>query len=217
VNPTDVFHSGSLGAKVSERQREDHYVYDPLDVSHAALESQVDPESRTDQRLTYAGVGKQLIYHSQPFSRDIEVSGFFSLSVWLSIDQPDTDFRVAVYVIDVDGSAVLLSTDIQRARYREGLREEKLISTQDPLCYTFDRFTFVSCLIRQGGRLRLVIGPLSSINWQKNYNSGRPVSQESARDARPVKVILYHGKRYPSALFVPIAQPDTPEGGGGGR
>ena len=64
-----------------------------------------------------------------------------------------------------------------RARYRESLREPKLVSTKAPLRYEFNRFTFVSQEVKKGSRLRLQIGPLDSINLQKNYNSGGVVAE----------------------------------------
>jgi putative CocE/NonD family hydrolase len=206
-NPVDVFHSGSLTAEPHVDRDADHYVYDPRDVSLAELESTVDPENRVDQRMTHARIGKQLIYHSGPFTRDTELSGFFKLSVWLSIDQPDTDFHVAVYEVCIDGRVIQLTADWMRARYRESPHEETLIDTRAPLRYNFERFTFVSRRISSGNRLRLVIGPLSSIYSQKNYNSGGAVSEESVKDARTVTVMLFHDEAHPSALYVPQGQP----------
>jgi hypothetical protein len=153
--------------------------------------------------------GKQLIYHGAPFEADAEISGFFRFTVWLSIDQPDTDLRVSVYNIDLDGGSILLSEDWMRARYRESLRQEKLIETTAPLRYEFERFTFVSRQIKKGHRLRLVIGPINSIYSQKNYNSGGVVAGECMRDARPVTVLLYHDREYPSALYVPYGAPES--------
>jgi putative CocE/NonD family hydrolase len=205
-NAADVLASGSLG---SERPsgKPDQYVYDPRDLSIAELETGIDTASLTDQRLIYGQRGKLLVYHSAPFERDTEISGFFKLSAWLAIDQPDTDFAVNVYEILPDGSSVLLTSDLKRARYRESLREAKLITTREPLKYDFDGFMFTSRLVRKGSRLRLTIGPVHSIYSQKNYNSGGDVSSETMRDARPVTVKLYHDRARPSTLFVPIGQP----------
>jgi hypothetical protein len=202
-NPDDVFHSGYLAASVGNT-RPDHYCYDPRDFSATALESAVDPASLSDQRTVHAATGKQLIYHSNPFATDTEITGFFKLTVWLAIDQPDTDFGATVYEIALDGSSVLLSTDTLRARYRESIRAERLVRTRDPLRYDFERFTFVSRRLPRGHRLRLVIGPLHSIYLQKNYNSGGAVSEESMQDAASVSVSLFHDSAHPSALFVPI-------------
>lgn len=205
-NPTDVFKAGSLTTELSKKREPDYYVYDPHDIGGAELESRLDPDSLTDQRMLLASTGKQLIYHSAPFEKQVEISGFFRLSAWISIDQPDTDFRVWIYEIGLDGSSVLLSTDSMRARYRESFRNARLVHTCEPLHYQFERFTFVSRQVGKGSRLRLVIGPINSIHSQKNYNSGGVVAEESMRDARLVTVKLFHNESYPSALYVPLGR-----------
>ena len=63
-------------------------------------------------------------------------------------------------------------------------------------------------MLRQGSRLRLVIGPVSSMYSQKNFNSGGDVSAETMKDARTVTVKLYHDAAHPSALYVPLGQPE---------
>jgi putative CocE/NonD family hydrolase len=77
---SDVLQSGSLLAEPDVGGTADQYTYDPRDVSLAELESSVDPESRTDQHMVYASVGRQLVYHSAPYQVDTEVSGFFRLT-----------------------------------------------------------------------------------------------------------------------------------------
>jgi putative CocE/NonD family hydrolase len=213
-----VFASGVLRGEVGNG-REDVYVYDPRDTSIAALEViSTDPlctrptfptDNLADQKPIFALEGKQLIYHCATFERDTEISGFFKLTAWISIDRPDTDFRVAVYEVDASGASVLLTSDSMRARYRESLREEELIRTQEPLRYDFDRFTFASRLLRKGSRLRVVIGPINSIYSQKNHNSGGVVSEESMADASPVTVKLYHNLEHPSTLYVPFGRPEV--------
>jgi putative CocE/NonD family hydrolase len=198
--------SGSLGSTPPAASEPDCYVHDPRDVTLAQLESTVDPESRTDQRMIHASAGKHLVYHSAPFDEPTEVSGFFRFCAWLSIDQPDTDFRVAVYDVGRDGTAIQLTNDCMRARYRQGLRKEQLIGTKEPLRYDFTGFTFVSRRISRGHCLRLVIGPINSIYSQKNYHSGGVVAEESMQDARAVTVRLFHDDSRPSALYVPLGR-----------
>jgi putative CocE/NonD family hydrolase len=205
----DSLGAGALIASAPQRDGVDQYVYDPRDVSLAALESTMDPESRTDQRVVLAARGKQLVYHSEPFADRTEISGFFRFTAWFSIDQPDTDFRASVYDVAPDGSAVLLSSDWIRARYRTSLREARLVESTAPLRYDFNRFTFVSREIGTGHRLRLVVGPINSIYSQKNYNSGGVVSAESMRDARTVTVRMLHGPEHASVLHVPLGRADA--------
>ena len=203
ANANDVLSSGTLTTD-SARGRPDHYLYDPRDVSTADLEATVDPASLVDQRMTYALRGKRLVYHTAPFDKDTEITGVFRLSVWLAIDQPDTDFGVSIDEIREDGSSIRLTGDNLRARYRESARAPKLISTKGPLRYDFDHFTFLSQEVKKGSRLRLTLGPINSIYAEKNYNSGGAVESESMADARPVTVTLYHDPEHPSTLYVPL-------------
>lgn len=208
-NPTDVVCAGSLVVVSARRAEPDWYRYDPRDVSMAELESTVDPDNRADDRMVHAAAGKHLVYHSAPFAEDSEISGFFRLIVWLAIDRPDTDFRACVYDVAVGGRSILLTSDSIRARYREGLRTTKLVRTDEPLRYEFERFTFASRRIGKGHRLRLVLGPINSIYAQKNYNTGGVVAEESMRDAQPVLVRLFHDAAHPSVLHVPFGQPES--------
>lgn len=203
-NPVGVFQSGSLVAEHASGNASDRFTYDPRDIGLAELECTVDPDTLVDQRMVVASTGRHLVYHSAPFEREIEISGFFRLSAWIAIDQPDTDFRAAVYEVAVDGSSILLSDDVLRARYRESLRQAKLVRTTEPLRYEFERFRFVSRRLAPRSRLRLVLGPINSIYCQKNFNTGGAVAHESMTDARPVIVTLFHDSTYPSALHVPV-------------
>ena len=205
---TRVGTAGSLSPDVgTAKGNPDRYVYDPRDVSQAELQTVVDASSKRDQRLIVESEGKHLVYRSPPFAKAIEVSGFFKLSAWLSIDQPDTDFAASIYEVSPDGQSILLTTDVMRARYRKSLRRAGLVKSPAALQYDFASFTFVSRQIASGSRLQLVLGPINTISAQKNYNSGGDVSSETMKDARPVVVGLLHDRAHKSVLFVPIGQP----------
>lgn len=201
----DVFASGTLGAKAGSGI--DSYVYDPADISSADVPD-AEGNDLVDQHRVFAQNGKQLVYHSAPFDRDTELSGFFRLDAWLSLDRPDTDFQVALYEILPDGSSVYLADDLLRARYRKSTREAAPVTPGAIEKYHFDRFTFVSRLIKKGSRLRLVLGPINAYYSEKNYNSGGIVANESGKDGRPVTVTLYHDAQRPSALYLPIGKAD---------
>jgi putative CocE/NonD family hydrolase len=205
-NATDVLEGGLLQPQAGSGAA-DHFLYDPRDTSLAQVEYGEDPSSLTDQRMVYAQRGHEVVYHTAPFDKDTEVSGFFKLSAWIAIDQPDVDLQARVFEIAPDGGSVALSSDLMRARYREGLREPKPVRTKGALRYDFERFTFVSRMIRKGSRLRLVISPVNSIFSEKNYNSEGVVAQETVRDARAVNVTLVHDRGHPSVLWVPVGQP----------
>src|SRR5262249_43258904 len=106
----------------------------------------------------------------------------------------------------LDGRAIQLTVDSMRARYRESLREQRLVDSEAPLCYNFDRFMFVARQVRKGHRLRLVLGPINSIYSQRNSNAGGEGANETMADARPITVRLFHDDSHPSQLFVPVGR-----------
>ncbi|MEO8672172.1 MAG: CocE/NonD family hydrolase [Tahibacter sp.] len=202
----DVFASGVLADSPDGITGQDAYRYDPLDVSSAQIDAVDESNELTDQRHVLAQGGKQLVYHSAPLQQDTEISGFFSFSAFLSLDQPDTDIQVAVYEIDAAGRSVYLSGDMLRARYRHGMREAKPVVPGAVERYDFTNFTFTARMLKKGSRLRLVIAPVNSLFLEKNYNSGGTVAQETGKDAQVVKVTLFHDARHPSTLSLPIGQ-----------
>ncbi|HEY6895412.1 MAG TPA: CocE/NonD family hydrolase [Rhodanobacteraceae bacterium] len=201
----DVFASGTLDRNKPSGGKPDRYTYDPLDTSSAEWESIDIPNGLTDQRGPLNSSGKMLVYHTPPFAADTDIAGFFKLSAWISIDQPDTDFVAAVYEIKSDGSSVSLSDDLLRARYRKSFRDAEPVKPGAVERYDFDHFTFQARRIAKGSRLRLILAPVNSQWSQKNYNSDGVVANESGKDARKVTVTLYHDASHPSALYVPLA------------
>lgn len=147
-----------------------------------------------------------MVYHSEPFNEDTEVTGALKFVTWMAMDVPDTDFQVFVYEILRDGTSVQLTSDMMRARYRESLKTEKLIKPGEINQYAFDSFTFFSRRIAKGSHLRLVIKSPNTIAYEKNYNSGGVVTEESAKDARVAHITLYHDVEHPSFLELPVVK-----------
>jgi putative CocE/NonD family hydrolase len=204
----ELYSAGTLAPVRAGRGAADLYRYDPRDLSLAKIESESNLDSALDQEVLLSNPAK-LLYLSAPFAQDQEISGFFQLAAWISIDQPDTDFAVTVAEVSQDGVTTPLSSDIMRARYRETRGSQKLVTTQEPLLYNFRDFTFASRLLRKGSRLEVVLSAANSIQNEKNYNSGGVVADETIEDSRPVTVKLFHDAKRRSALYVPFAAPQA--------
>jgi putative CocE/NonD family hydrolase len=202
---TDVFHSGALSETKAGKSNPDRYVYDPLDTRPGEqLEKEEIQNTITDQRFVLNTFGNGVIYHTDAFPEDTEITGFLKLSVWIAMDVPDTDFQASVYEILPDGTSIFLSGGLLRARYNESVSQEKLIKPGEITRYDFTNFTFFSRKIAKGSRIRLFLSSPNSIYTQKNYNSGGDVSKETAKDARTAHIVIYHDAEHPSALDLPL-------------
>jgi putative CocE/NonD family hydrolase len=194
------------GKKPAATSPPDGWTYDPKDLRPADLEAREIESPLTDERYVRNTFGNGVLYTSEPFGQDTEVSGFVRFTAFLKLDVPDTDFKVSLYELPAEGGSVLLTEDQLRARYRESLEKESPVPPGQVLRYEFDGFPFFSRLVRRGSRLRLFLRCPNSIFLQKNYNSGKPVAEEGAVDARVAHVTLYHDAAHPSALDVPIGR-----------
>lgn len=200
----DVFHSGYLQENRPERSLPDSYVYDPLDTRPAELEDEHVENYLTDQRYHLNLFGNGLVYHSQPFEHDVEITGYARLTAWIALDVPDTDFQLTLSEVLPDGRHIELSYDFMRARYRRSLRQAETVTPGEINRYEFRFINFFSRRIARGSRLRLLIRSPNTIYLQKNYNSGGVVSGESASDARTAHITLYHDAEHPSCLELPV-------------
>ncbi len=200
----DVFRSGGLEEEPPKDSQPDTYVYDPLEVRPAELEREHVEKYLTDQRYALNLFGNGVVYHSAPFTEDVEITGYGRLALWISMDVPDTDFMATLSEVMADGSHLHLTRDILRARYRSSLRQEDLVVPGEVSMYEFDGFTFFSRKVSKGSRLRLLVRSPNSIFLQKNYNSGGIVAEESGKDARTAHITLHHDEDHPSVLELPL-------------
>jgi hypothetical protein len=213
-NATSVFNSGSLKSDLNYKNNTDSdtYIYDPLNTKpgEIELETVVGSGYRSgdgyiiDQSFAMSIDGNGLVYHSEPFESDTEISGYVKFVAWIGMNVTDTDFIISLYEILPNGNSVLLTDDQLRARYRKSLGKAEMVRPGKILKYEFDGVMFFSKQIQKDSRLRLVFKSINSINSQKNYNSGGVVAQESGKDAKTANVTLYHSKRYSTYLELPI-------------
>lgn len=201
-----VFRSGALNEK-QPNNGADAFVYDPMDLRRGENVEGTDPKEKTaaiDQTFALS-IGKDgLVYHTDPLPNETPLVGCPALSLWLSIDTPDIDLECDLYEIQPDGTSIALWSDLRRSRYRESLREAKLVNPGEVVRCDFNPGLFVARRLMKGSRLRLVVTAVNSILWQKNYCSVGIVAEETAKDAHTCNVQVYHDAEHPSAIQLPL-------------
>jgi predicted acyl esterase len=105
------------------------------------------------------------------------------LNLIVQSDAPDFDLWAQVQMVKADGSAVTLGQDIRRARFRDSFFKQELLKPDQVVTISFN-FYWLAWRIPAGARLRLVLMPLNSPNYQKNYNTGGRIGYEDPKDAR---------------------------------
>ena len=185
----------------------DQFTYDPLDTSRGDNVEGTDSSEKTaaiDQTFALS-IGKNgLVYHTDPLPNETPLIGCPALTLWISIDTPDVDLSADLYEMQPDGTSIALWTDLRRLRYRESLREAKLVNPGEIVRCDFNPGLFVARRLMKGSRLRLVVSAVNSILWQKNYCSGGVVAEETAKDAHSCHVQVYHDAEHASAIQLPL-------------
>ena len=201
-----VFRSGWLTEK-QPSEGSDTFVYDPLDTTRGEIVEGIDPKEKTagiDQTYALSIGNDGLVYHTDPLPNETPLVGCPALTLWVSIDTPDVDLSADLYEIQPDGTSIAIWSDIRRLRYRESLREAKLVKPGEIVKCEFNPGLFVARRLMKGSRLRLVITSPNSIFWQKNYCSGGVVAEETAKDARTCHVKVYHDAKHTSSIQLPL-------------
>jgi uncharacterized protein len=201
-----VFRSGAL-TEMRPTDGTDKFTYNPLDTHRGEFVEGVNPREKTaaiDQTFALSIGGDGLVYHTEPLANETPLIGCPEVTLWLSIDTPDVDLECDLYEVQPDGTTIALWSTPRRLRYRESLREAKLVKPGEILKCNFNPGLFVARRLMKGSRLRLIVTAVNSISWQKNYCSGGVVADETAKDARTCHVQVYHDAEHASTIQLPL-------------
>ena len=148
-----------------------------------------------------------LVYTSEPFKEETEVSGPITPTLYVSSDAKDTDFTVKVMDVYPDGTAYNLDESIQRMRYRDGY-DKPLVwmepgkvhkVTLQPLVTSNDFLV--------GHRLRIEVSSSSFPRFERNLNTGGRNYDESKGVV--AHNVVHHSAQYPSALTITVVKRRT--------
>src|SRR5204862_4460280 len=206
-----VFRSGAL-SEAQSKEGAENFTYDPLDTKRGETVEGTDSKEKTaglDQTFALSIGNDGLVYHTDALPNETPLIGCPTVTLWMSIDTLDVDLECDLYEIQPDGTSIALWSDLRRLRYRESLREAKLVKPGEIVKCDFNPGLFVARRLMKGSRLRLIVTAVNSINWQKNYCSGGVVADETAKDARTCHVKILHDAQHASAIQVPLREAAT--------
>jgi uncharacterized protein len=201
----DIDHAAQLTDTPPKGQMPTLMVSDPHELPELAMAHDIMDENLTSQFRAHQK--RALVFHSQAFARDTEIAGHIRLILQCAADAPDFDLWAQLQLVNSDGSVVRLGEDIRRARFRNSPFHAELLKPGQLVQIPFE-FNWLAWRIPAGARLRLVLAPLNSPSYQKNYNTGGRIGYEDPTQARIANIRIFHDAAHDSRLLLPLAAPD---------
>lgn len=142
-----------------------------------------------------------LVFTTEPFQKDFNINGSFSGNLWTTINKKDLDVSLALYELMADGKYFFLTRYVGRASFAKDNTKRQLLKPNKRENISFDNTRFVSKKINKGSRLVILLNinkhPFEIIN----YGSGKPVSDETIKDAGEPLQIKWHNDSF---IKIPI-------------
>ncbi len=150
-----------------------------------------------------------VVFQTEPLAEDTEVTGEIEVKLWVSSTAVDTDFTaklIDVYPPSADwpgGFDLNLTDGIVRARYRDSLKQEKLMERGRIYPITV-RLYPTSNVFKKGHRIRVDLSSSNFPRFDVNPNTGEPLN-EHRRTETAVNTI-HHDAAHPSHIVLPIVR-----------
>ena len=171
---------------------------------------QVEREGLFGCQPPYLPLGSRpdvLVFQTDPFEDDLEVTGPIEVILWVKSSAVDTDFTAKL--LDVyppsrwypRGYALNLSDSIMRLRYRRGPEREQFLSPDEIDQVTITLYP-TSNLFARGHRLRLDISSSNYPRFDVNPNTGEPLGRDRRKAAADNTV--FHDATRCSQIVLPV-------------
>ena len=137
-----------------------------------------------------------LVFKSEPFEQDISINGSFTGQLFATINKKDMDVSLALYELMSNGKYFFLTRYIGRASYAKDHTKRQLLHPDKKENIPFENTRFVSKMIKKGSQLVILLNVNKHPFEIINYGSGKPVSEETIKDAGKPLQIKWHNESY---------------------
>lgn len=159
----------------------DGFAYDPNDPTPSfggARFTPLDPttpDGPQDESTNIETRADVLVYSTPVLTNDLRLNATNLLvTLYAASDRTDTDFAVRLTDVDPAGHSLILVQGIRRARFRDSLSTESLLTPG--VVYAFPvQIQNLAWTFRAGHRLRLVVSSADYPMYDRNLNDGGPM------------------------------------------
>ncbi|MBN1292950.1 MAG: CocE/NonD family hydrolase [Candidatus Latescibacteria bacterium] len=148
-----------------------------------------------------------VVFQTEPLENDIEVTGEIAVTLYASSSAVDTDFTaklIDVYPPNEDfpgGFDMNIGDGIIRARFRDSLKEEKLMEPGTTYKLTIKLYP-TSNVFKKGHRIRVDISSSNFPRFDVNPNSGEPLNEH--RRIVIADNTIAHDSEHQSHILLPV-------------
>ncbi len=136
-----------------------------------------------------------LVYSTPPLDKDLEVTGYIKVHLWVASTAPSTDFTAKLVDVHPNGFARNVQEGICRVGSRQPLHPDQVEEIVIDLNATSNVF-------KAGHRLRLEISSSNFPRFDRNLNTAAPLGR--GRDMRTALQTIFHDVNHPSHIVLPI-------------
>jgi hypothetical protein len=195
---------GVLAAAPPAADQPDSFSYDPMNPvpslgGNVCCTGNAITAGAFDQRRTEARADV-LVYTTEPFAKDTELSGGIVPKLYVSSDARDTDFTVKVIDVAPDGTAWNLDEGVQRVRWRQGYDKPPAFMQPGQVYAVTLQPLNTSNTFKASHRLRIEVSSSNFPRFDRNLNTGGNNYDEAV--GKVARNAVHHSKRYPSSLTV---------------
>ena len=208
----DPSRTGGLATAIPGAEAPDVFEYDPADPVPTVggqtflpgLRMAVNAGPR-DQRSVELRPDV-LYFTTGPLARDLDVIGPVAATLYASSSAPDTDFTAKLVDVHPDGTAMILTDGILRARYRESLTEPSPLRAGEIHKLNIDLWATAN-RFKAGHCIRLEVSSSNFPRFDRNTNTGGVIAREALSDCRVARNTIYHDAEHPSHILLPVVDP----------
>lgn len=190
---------GRLVTESPGRSGKDAYKYDPENpvptlYTAAAFTVPADQSPHAEREDI-------LVYQSEPLEKRLEVTGNPIVELFAATSAPDTDFFARLIDVAPDGTNVDVSLGMIRARYRDGLENENLVTPGEVVRYEIE-LNPTSIAFHPGHRIRLDITSSDFPNFDRSHNTA--ANPNTDPELKTANQTIFSGGERATVLRLPV-------------
>ena len=190
--------------KPQEQDAKDTYFYDPNYPAHHIIDM-AENEIEVPEDYTKEEWRQDILSYTTPvFTEPMTITGDVEVKLYISCNQPDTDFIVRITDVDENGRSMKLADGIRGAKYRNGFKEPEYLKPGEVYEIPI-RTTKISNCFLPGHKMRVTVTSSAKNFIFPNSNTEKGFNSEEIRTAN---VTVHRSMTYPSHIKVRVEKKD---------